>query len=71
MATQFNLTVNLIEDIAIKMMKIEKIGRLNYDQIFLYRNIAHTNKWNKKMQSPGALNIQETPEYNQKDNVKN
>ena len=49
--------MNLIEDIAIKMMKIEKIGRLNYDQIFLYGNIAHTNKWNKKIQSPGALNI--------------
>ena len=49
--------MNLIEDIAIKMMKIEKIVRLNYDQIFLYRNIAHINKWNKKIQSPGALNI--------------
>ena len=32
--------MNSIEDIAIKMMKIEKIGRLNYDQIF-YIGISH------------------------------
>ena len=33
-------------------------------------NIVHTNKYNKKLQSPGALNIQETPEYTQKENIK-
>ena len=33
-------------------------------------NIIHTNKYNKKLQSPGALNIQETPEQKQKQNVK-
>ena len=31
-------------------------------------NIVLTNKYNKKLQSPGALNIKETPGYNQKDN---
>ena len=30
-------------------------------------NIVLTNKCNKKLQSPGALNIKETPGYNQKD----
>ena len=30
----------------------------------------YTNKYNKKLQSPGALNIRETPGYKQKDNVK-
>ena len=29
-------------------------------------NIVHTNKYNKKLQSPGALNIKETPGYNKK-----
>ena len=33
-------------------------------------NIVHTNKHNKKLQSPGALNIKETPGYKQKENVK-
>ena len=33
---------------------------------FLYMNIVHTNKYNKKLQSPGALNIKETPGYNKK-----
>ena len=33
-------------------------------------NIVHTNKYNKKLQSPGPLNIQETPGYKQKENVK-
>ena len=33
-------------------------------------NIVHTNEYNKKLQSPGALNIQETPGYKQKENVK-
>ena len=32
-------------------------------------NIVHTNKYNK-LQAPGALNIQETPGYKQKENVK-
>ena len=50
------------------MMKIKKMGRLNYDQIFLYMNIAHTNKQNKKLLD--ALNIRESSGYNQKENVK-
>ena len=33
-------------------------------------NFVHANKYNKKLQSPGALNIKETPGYKQKDNVK-
>ena len=37
---------------------------------FFYMNIVHTNKYNKKLQSPGVLNIKETPGYKQKDNVK-
>ena len=32
-------------------------------------NIVHTNKYNK-LRAPGALNIQETPGYKQKENVK-
>ena len=38
--------------------------------IFLYMNISHTNRYNKKLQSPSALNIQETTGYKQKENVK-
>ena len=34
-------------------------------------NIVHTNKQNKKLQSPGSIYIQETPGYKQKENVKN
>ena len=52
----------------IKMIKIKKMGRLNYDQICLYLNIVHTNKQKKKL--TGALNIRESPGYNQKENVK-
>ena len=37
---------------------------------FLCMNIVHTNKQNKKLQSPYALNIQETLGYTQKENVK-
>ena len=33
-------------------------------------HIVHTNKYNKKIQSPGALNIKETHGYKQKENVK-
>ena len=33
-------------------------------------NIVHTNKYNKKSKSLGALNIKETPGYKQKENVK-
>ena len=33
-------------------------------------NVVHTNKYNKKLQSPGALNIKATPGYKQKENVK-
>ena len=33
-------------------------------------NIVHKNKYSKKLQSPGALNIKETPGYKQKENVK-
>ena len=38
--------------------------------IYLYMNIIHTNKLNKKLQSLGALNIQETTGYKQKENLK-
>ena len=38
---------------------------------FFYMNIVLTNIYNKKLQSPGALNIKETPGYKQKDNLKN
>ena len=37
---------------------------------YIYMNIVHTNKYNKKLQSPGALNIKETPGYKQKENAK-
>ena len=33
-------------------------------------NIEHANKYNKKLQSPGALNIKETPGHKQKENAK-
>ena len=33
-------------------------------------NIVHRNKYDKILQSPGALNIKETPGYKQKENVK-
>ena len=39
--------------------------------IIIYMNIVLTNKYNKKLQAPGALNIKETPGYKQKDNLKN
>ena len=29
----------------------------------MYMNIVPTNKYNKKLQSPAALNIKETPGY--------
>ena len=32
--------------------------------------MVHTNKYNKRLQSPGALNIKETPGYKQKENAK-
>ena len=38
---------------------------------YIYMNIVLTNKYNKKLQSPGALNIKETPGYKQKENLKN
>ena len=38
---------------------------------FIYTNIVLANKYNKKLQSPGALNIKETPGYKQTDNSKN
>ena len=38
--------------------------------IFLYICEYYTNKYNKRLQSPGALNIKETPGYKQKENVK-
>ena len=34
-------------------------------------NIVLTNKYNKKLQSSGALNIKETSVYKQEDNLKN
>ena len=42
-----------------------------YIYIYIYMNIVLTNKYNKKLQSPGALNIKETPGYKQKENLKN
>ena len=41
-----------------------------YIYTYIYMNIVHTNKYNKKLQPPGAFNIQETPEYKQKEHVK-
>ena len=38
--------------------------------IFLYICEYYTNKYNKRLQSPDALNIKETPGYKQKENVK-
>ena len=38
--------------------------------VFFNMNIAHTNKYNRKLQSPGTLNIKETPGYKQKKNLK-
>ena len=40
-----------------------------YVCMYVYMNIVHTNKYNQKLQSPGALNIQEAPRYKQKENV--
>ena len=40
-----------------------------YVCMYVCMNIVHTNKYNQKLQSPGALNIQETPRYKQKENV--
>ena len=37
---------------------------------FFYMNIVHTKKYNKKLQSPGVLNIKETPGCKQKENIK-
>ena len=37
---------------------------------FIYMNIVHINKYNYKLQSPGALNIKETPGHKQKKNTK-
>ena len=39
--------------------------------IYIYMNIILTNKYNKNLQSPDALNIKETPGYIQKENLKN
>ena len=41
-----------------------------YIYTYIYMNIVHTNKYNKKLQPPGAFNIQETPGYKQKEHVK-
>ena len=41
-----------------------------YIYIYIYMNIVLTNKYNKKLQSPSALNIKETPGYIKKENVK-
>ena len=48
-----------------------KLFFFSYIYIYIYMNIVLTNKYNKKLQSPGALNIKETPGYKQKDNLKN
>ena len=44
--------------------KLEKNFKFFF--FYIYMNIVHTNKYNKKLQSPGALNIKETPGYNKK-----
>ena len=60
--------------------KIKKSSKTGQDKkslistffsFFFNMNIVLTNKYNKKLQSPGALNIKETPGYKQKDNLKN
>ena len=38
--------------------------------IYIYIWISYTNKYNKKLQSAGALNLKETPGHKQKENVK-
>ena len=38
--------------------------------IYRYGNIVHTNKYNKKLQLPGVLNIKETRGHKQNKNVK-
>ena len=46
---------------------------VEFKQIYIHKNtsnIKHTNKYNKRLQSPGALNIKETFGYKQKENVK-
>ena len=45
-------------------------GKLDFF-IYIYMNIVLTNKYNKKLQSSGALNIKETSVYKQEDNLKN
>ena len=49
-----------------KFWKTVKLLFFDKSVFFFYMNIAHTNKYNKKLQSPGALNIKETPGYKQK-----
>ena len=62
--------MNLIGDIVIKMMKIKKMSRLNYDYFFcIWISYIQTNR-TKDYNHQVPFNIQETPRYNQKDNVK-
>ena len=57
----------------IYVVKLEALAMpaksFTYYWLLFYINIVHT-KFNKKLQSPGALNIQETPGYKQRENVK-
>ena len=62
--------MNLIEDIAIKTMKIKKMGRLNYDYFFcLWITYIQTNRA-KDYNHQVPFNIQETPGYSKIENVK-
>ena len=79
---KFNYTVNLTEDIVIKMMKIKKMGSwLKWwklgrwvDQImikfFFYMNTYIQTNRTKDYSHRVPFNIQETLGYNQKENVK-
>ena len=62
--------MNLSEDIVIKMIKVKKMGRLDYDFFFcIWMSYIQTNR-TKDYNHQVPFNIQETPGYNQKVNVK-
>ena len=56
--------MNLSEDIVIKMIKVKKMGRLDYDFFFCIRmSYIQTNR-TKDYNHRVPFNIQETPGYN-------
>ena len=59
----------LNKTVLFNISKVNEEKNNRYD--FFYMNIVHTNKCDKKLQSPGALNIKETPGHKQKANVNN